>query len=476
LGAVVQVPTLARVESVALLSGRVPDMDADTADRIADLLGDLALAVEQAAGFCEQTGTPAAEFAGLLADRLDEVIEFGEVVGRAGVTVATLWELSVSRLAVAEPAAVELLELLAFCGPEPVPLDLLVDRSELLGEGALSQVVVDRLAWTRTVGALVGYGLASRDTRTVVVHRLIQATTRRRTSEARRSAVLAVLLRLLRADLPGDIVRSPQGWPRWRDRLPHVRTVVGQMPDPDSAPSTSEADVPNDVDDLVWLCDRAATYLQEHGRAGEALPLFQRALTIDEAVYGPDHPEVSTDLNNLALALQDLGRAGEALPLFQRALTIDEAVYGPDHPEVSTDLNNLASALQDLGRAGEALPLFQRALTIDEAVYGPDHPEVSTRLNNLALALQDLGRAGEALPLFQRALTIDEAVYGPDHPTVSTRLNNLASALQDLGRAGEALPLFQRALTIAEAVYGPDHPSVTTIRGNLEAARNSLDG
>jgi hypothetical protein len=47
------------------------------------------------------------------------------------------------------------------------------------------------------------------------------------------------------------------------------------------------------------------------------------------------HPVVSTDLNNLALALQDLGRAGEALPLFQRALAIAEAVYGPDHPSVA---------------------------------------------------------------------------------------------------------------------------------------------
>ena len=306
LGAVVEVPTLARSESVALLSGRVFDMDADTADRIAGLLGDLALAVEQAAGFCEQTGTPAGEFAGLLADRLDEVIELGEVVGRAGVTVATLWELSVARLAVSEPAAVELLELLAFCGPEPVPLDLLVDRSELLGEGVLSRAVADRLAWTRTVGALVGYGLAVRDTRTVVVHRLVQAATRRRTSEARRSAVLAVLLRLLRADLPGDIVRSPQDWPRWRDLLPHVRTVAGWMPDPDSSPRTSEADVPTDVDDLVWLCDRAAAYLREHGRAGEALPLFQRALAIAEAVYGPDHPSATTIRGNLEAARNSL--------------------------------------------------------------------------------------------------------------------------------------------------------------------------
>ncbi|WP_255649674.1 FxSxx-COOH system tetratricopeptide repeat protein [Frankia sp. ArI3] len=467
LGAVVQVPTLDRSESVALLSGRVPDMDARTADRIADLLGDLALAVEQSAGFCEQTGTPAGEFAGLLADRLDEVIELGEVVGRAGVTVATLWELSVARLAVSEPAAVELLELLAFCGPEPVPLDLLVDRSELLGEGALSQAVADRLAWTRTVGALVAYGLASRDTRSVVVHRLIQATTRRRVSDARRSAVLAVLLRLLRADLPGDIQRSPQKWPRWRDLLPHVRTVVGRMPDPDSSPSMSEVDVPTDIDDLVWLCDRVAIYLQVHGRPGEALPLFRRALTITEAVYGPDHPEVATHLNNLAWVLQALGRAGEALPLVRHALAIGEAVYGPDHPEVATHLSSLAWVLQALGRAGEALPLVRHALAIGEAVYGPNHPTVATRLNNLAWVLQALGRANEALPLIQRALAIGEAVYGPDHPEVAKHLDNLALTLRDLDLAGEALPLFQRALAIDEAVYGPDHPEVAKQLNNL---------
>ncbi|WP_230205237.1 FxSxx-COOH system tetratricopeptide repeat protein, partial [Parafrankia elaeagni] len=321
-GATVEVPTLARSESVALLSGRVSDLDARTADRIAGLLGDLALAVEQAAAFCEQTGTPAGEFAELLAERLDEVVGLGEVAERAGVTVATLWELSVTRLAAETPAAVELLELLAFCGPEPLPLDLFAGRSELLGDGPLAVAVADRLVWTRTVGSLVGYGLASRDTDSVSVHRLVQAATRRRTSDDRRSMVLSTLLRLLRADLPGGIVRSPQNWPRWRELLLHVRAVVGRVSDPNGTPRGPEMAVSAEVDDLVWLCDRAATYLQEHGRAGEALPLFQRALAITEATYGPDHPDLATRLNNLASALQDLGRAGEALPLFQRALAI----------------------------------------------------------------------------------------------------------------------------------------------------------
>jgi hypothetical protein len=36
----------------------------------------------------------------------------------------------------------------------------------------------------------------------------------------------------------------------------------------------------------------------------EAEPLIRRALAIDEQSFGPDHPEVAGDLNNLALVLK----------------------------------------------------------------------------------------------------------------------------------------------------------------------------
>ncbi|MCK9922256.1 FxSxx-COOH system tetratricopeptide repeat protein, partial [Frankia sp. AgPm24] len=336
LGATVEVPTLARSESVTLLSGRVDGLDDPTADQIAELLGDLALAVEQAAAYCEQTNIPAAEFIQLLAGRLEEVVEhLGEVMDRAGVTVATLWDLSVARLATIEPAAVELLELLAFCSPEPVPLDLFTNQAELLGDSTLAAAASDSLAWPRAVGALVSHGLATREKNAISVHRLIQAVTRRRTPAIREQAALATLLRLLQADLPGDIYQSPQNWPRWRDLLLHVLAVVDRTPDPRAMSPVPADDVPADIADLTWLCDRTATYLQERGRVSEALRLFERALAIGEAVYGPDHPEVAIRLNNQALALRDLGRVGEALRLFERALAIGEAVYGPDHPEVA---------------------------------------------------------------------------------------------------------------------------------------------
>ena len=76
--------------------------------------------------------------------------------------------------------------------------------------------------------------------------------------------------------------------------------------------------------------------------------------------------------------LQDTNRLGEAEPLIRRALAIDEASLGKDHPTVAIDLNNLASLLQATNRLGEAEPLMRRALAIDEASFGKDHPRVAT--------------------------------------------------------------------------------------------------
>ena len=144
-----------------------------------------------------------------------------------------------------------------------------------------------------------------------------------------------------------------------------------------------------------------------------------------------------------ALALKQLARFAEAEPLYRRALAIDERSYGPDHPDVATDLNNLAVLLQATNRLAEAEPLYRRALAIDERSYGPDHPDVASDLNNLAVLLRATNRLAEAEPLYRRALAIDERSYGPDHPDVAIRLNNLAVLLaghEPAGGGRAALP------------------------------------
>ena len=68
IAAPVEVDVLARAESVAILRDRVAGLGAADADRLAAELGDLPLAVAQAAGFMAETGMPAAQYLELLAD------------------------------------------------------------------------------------------------------------------------------------------------------------------------------------------------------------------------------------------------------------------------------------------------------------------------------------------------------------------------------------------------------------------------
>ncbi len=64
-----------------------------------------------------------------------------------------------------------------------------------------------------------------------------------------------------------------------------------------------------------------------------------------------------------------------------RALKIDEAVDGPDHPNVTPYVNNLGGALRDLGDHTGAKA--ERVLKIAGTVYGPDHQTTQAIRNDL---------------------------------------------------------------------------------------------
>ena len=98
--------------------------------------------------------------------------------------------------------------------------------------------------------------------------------------------------------------------------------------------------------------------LRATNRLGEAEPLYRRALAIDEASYGPDHPDVAIDLNNLALLLRATNRLDEAEPLGRRMLEIFlkfNQANGLEHPHFRTALKNYAGILAAMGQSQEEI-------------------------------------------------------------------------------------------------------------------------
>jgi tetratricopeptide (TPR) repeat protein len=164
-------------------------------------------------------------------------------------------------------------------------------------------------------------------------------------------------------------------------------------------------------------------------------------------------------LNELGSTMHSLGDHRKAIEYYERALAIDEAVFGPEHPDVAVDLNNLGSAIKALGDHRKAIEYFERALAIDEAVFGPEHPDVAVDLNNLGSAIKALGDHRKAIEYYERALAIDEAVFGPEHPDVAVDLNNLGAAYFALEQKEKAKEYFEKAYAIKIKFFGPDHHS-----------------
>jgi tetratricopeptide (TPR) repeat protein len=467
--------------------------DENLARELATELGRLALGLSQAAAYIDTRRICFARYLELWREAREKVLNWFDerlVSYNHDVGLAATWATSVEKLSA---QGLRLLELCAFLDPAPIPrslLDSLRDEDNFDGETALADLFAFSLATPAGIEA------GKNTTSGFVLHRLVQDFGRRRMDETHRCEVLQAALNWGDAAFVGAPL-DVRFWPVLNPLVPHALAVARFGDDAGIATPTArlmndlglllhakarhgEAELlyrralaideanygpvhPNVASGLINL----AELLRAVNRLAEAEPLYPRALAIFEASCGLDHPSVASGLNNLALWLRDTNRLAEAEPLFRRALAIDEASYGPDHPTVARDLNNLAGSLHETARFAEAEPLFRRALAIDEATYGPDHPEVAIRLNNLAMFLERTSAAEEAEPLYRRALAIDEASYGPDHPDVSIRLNNLAALLCATNRLTAAEPLYRRASTIDEASYGPDHPQVAIRLNNL---------
>ncbi|NEO41912.1 MAG: tetratricopeptide repeat protein [Moorea sp. SIOASIH] len=219
--------------------------------------------------------------------------------------------------------------------------------------------------------------------------------------------------------------------------------------------------------DVATSLNNLALLYQSQGRYPEAEPLYEQALALTKKLFGQDHPDVATSLNNLAALYESQGRYREAEPLLREALALTKKLLGQDHPHVAESLNNLAALYESQGRYGEAEPLYRQALALRKKRLGEDHPDVAISLNNLAALYSRQGRYPEAEPLLQQALALRKKRLGEDHPDVAISLNNLAALYSRQGRYGEAEPLYRQALALRKKLLGQDHPDVATSLNNL---------
>jgi tetratricopeptide (TPR) repeat protein len=454
---VVGVREFTRAESITLLRRLAPDLTAVEADRLAEAVGDLPLAVEQAGSLLADTGLAVDKYLRLLAERAQDLLDH-DPGGAYPRSVAASWAVAFDRLAVDDPTALDLLTVVAWCGPEPVPLSLLTDHPDPLPE-RLRPVATDPLVLARCTTILHRRGMATVSPHGIQLHRIPAALLRARSrgpDGAAAAGWAATVVRLLDQTASGNVRNDRSGWPLWSRLLPHVLAAAGR--------DDALAAVPADA---TRLLNRAATYLVTRGEPQAALAPYEHAYDVRRAIFGDDHPDTLTSASNLALNLWWLGE-------YQRARTVDEdtlarrrRILGEDHPDTLTSASQLATDLYLLGNYPQARELHEQILRRQRRILGDDHPYTLASASQLGMVLWHLGDYQQARQLQSDTLARCHRNLGEDHPDTLFAAIHLGLVLWSLGDYQQARQLAGDTFARSRRVLGEDHPITLFAAGVL---------
>jgi tetratricopeptide (TPR) repeat protein len=324
------------MEAVTFLLARSGSSDQAAAAQIADLLGSLPLALEQAGAYIRETGVGLAAYLERLRQFPALALARGEPRDRdPSDTVATTWRVSLDRVQTV-PGAVDLLEVCAFLGPDEIPRELFTLQLDPPG-AEFSALAADPFALDDAVAALRRFGLVKASESSLTIHRLLQQVIRDRLDPATATSRAALAVRLLAETFPSGGLEDPGVWPVCARLLPHAVTVASHAAHYQAQlAATSE------------LLDNAARYLHGRARYSDARRMQERALAIREAALGSDHPTTAASLSNLAVVLADQGDLDGARRMQERALAIREAALGSDHPTTAANRQELATVVAKL--------------------------------------------------------------------------------------------------------------------------------
>lgn len=450
------------------LAARLPGAAGDELLQLADRLGGLPLALEQAASYIETTGISLTDYRALLDGANTEGLILDE--GRAATgyerSVAATLSLAFDKLS---PAAAQLLRLLAFAAPEPFPERFFKEASEHL-PAELAAAAANPLIWNRTVGELRSYGLAARDDMPAIdrapgeatdrcepalsLHRLTQQVVRARL--ASQADDLSALVTLLRARCPVE-TNLPSNWPRFAILGSHVTQLARHR---DSGGVDRRA--------LSWLFDRIASYLRD-GPAlfADAVVWFRLAIEINAADLGEEHLDTVANMKNLAETFQSQGDLASARALQEKVLGIWSSVFGQEHPVTLASMGSLATILVEQGDFAGARILQEHVLAVSVRVLGAEHPATLASMGDLAQTLAHQGDLVVARALEKTVLEVSRRVLGEEHPATLASMNNLAGTLRSQGDLSGARVLEENVLEVCRHVLGEEHPHTLTAMANL---------
>ena len=219
-------------------------------------------------------------------------------------------------------------------------------------------------------------------------------------------------------------------------------------------------------DTLSTLENLAAAKLQS-GNTAEAVGLFEQVRDARAKTLGPDHPDTLTTLDNLARSSLIAGNTAEAIARYEHVRDVRLKKLGADHPDTLTTLDNLARAYLDVGKTAEAVSLFEHVRDARLKTLGADHPNTLITLFGLAQAYVRTGKTAESMAVYEQLRDASMKKLGADHPLTLVTLHDLAHMYRGMGKTAEAIALYEQVRDTCTKKLGADNPLTLATLDNL---------
>jgi tetratricopeptide (TPR) repeat protein len=456
---------LERAEAREFLQRRIGPITDTPAATLAQALGDLPLALEQASAVISEAGLSVEDYLRRYESLWAELLQSGRSLGDYPETVAMTWELACRELQNWDSEVSGLLKILSYLAPVEMPRPFLQRAMGNLPV-PFSTRFGNTASLDRAVDLLRRFSLLTADEHAVSVHPLVGTLTRERLPAEQQKNWCEAALGMMAATFRFDS-GATTGWDDCAESLPHALAASNYA---------EEAGVGPEVN--AKLLNHVGEYLTYIGRLEQGRQAFELALALTEQAHGPNDPRRAAVINNLGRVMKRAGKLEQARAHFEEALVLDQATYGESHPHVAEVANNYAAVLHQSGDVKTALLQFEWALEVCRSCYGEDHLKVAIVTNNIGYTRAKLGDPKGAIDAFSEALTIAEANAGPDHPTVATILTNLGTLLRLTGQPDAAREHLERAAAIHRSASRIDHPEMARSLahlGRLHRQRGELD-
>jgi len=226
----------------------------------------------------------------------------------------------------------------------------------------------------------------------------------------------------------------------------------------------------SDHPDVLIAHDNLARAFGTAGRFEGAVRLYEQVIASRNRIQGGAHPDTLKSRNNLACIYMDADKITEAMAEHKSILAASIVALGIDDPQTLASRNNLARTYWQAGNLPKAKSIFKQVVVDSSRVLGPYDSLTLAARNNLAGVYGDLHEYTRAIELFEQVITDRSHINGDTHPETLKSRNNLACMYQKAGKAAKALAEQKLILTACIQALGEDNPQTIAARNNLASA------